>query len=64
MEFIERSAMKSVYCTVPVRVEGIEEILEKVEKLNALAEEAKTLAQSISEYTVTVNLPTVKEEQL
>ena len=56
--------MKSVYCTVPVRVEGIEEILEKVEKLNALVEEAETLAQSISESTVTVNLPTVKEEQL
>ena len=56
--------MKSVNCTIPVEIEGLDDIQEKVEKLSALVEEAKTLAQSISESTVTVNLPTVKQDQL
>ena len=48
--------MKSVNCTIPVEIEGLDDIQEKVEKLSALVEEAKTLAQSISESTVIVNL--------
>ena len=52
--------MKSVNCTIPVDIEGLDDIQEKVEKLSALVEEAKTLAQSISESTITLNMPTVK----
>lgn len=49
--------MKSVNCTIPVNIEGLDEINAKVEKMSALMDEIKALAQSITESTVTVNLP-------
>ena len=52
--------MKSVNCTVHVEVEGLEEINQKVAKLNGLMIAVNELAKSLSESTVTVNLPDVK----
>lgn len=42
---------------IPIKIEGLDEISAKVEKMSALMDEIKALAESITESTVTVNLP-------
>ena len=42
---------------IPINIEGMDEINAKIEKINALMCEIKTLAESITQATVTVSLP-------
>lgn len=42
---------------MPIKIEGLDEINAKVEKMSALMDEIKTLARSITESTVTINFP-------
>lgn len=42
---------------IPIKIDGLDEISAKVEKMSALMDEIKALAKSIEGSTVTVNLP-------
>ena len=45
---------------IPIKIEGLDEISAKVEKMSALMDEIKELAESITESKVYVSLPDEK----
>lgn len=49
--------MNGQSCDIPIEINGLDEIEAKIEKMSALMDEIKALAQSITESTVIISLP-------